>query len=83
MRHFFRKPIPGDSSDPESLTALLERYLVWMETHHYCENTVVIRRVTLSKFLLFCHEREVTKADDVSRDMIERYQRRLFYPIVA
>ncbi len=79
MRRYFRKPIPGDASDPASLTALLQRYLLWMETHHFAEGTVAIRRLTLSKFLLFCHERSVTRARDVTREMIERYQRRLFY----
>ena len=79
MRRYFRKPIPGDASDPDSLTALLERYLLWMETHHFAEGTVVVRRLTLSKFLLFCHQRSVTKAREVTREMIARYQRKLFY----
>lgn len=35
MRTYFRKPIPGDASDPESLSARLERYLLYLETHHY------------------------------------------------
>ena len=48
MRRSFRKPIPGDATDPDSLTALLERYLLWMETHHFAEGTVAIRRLTLS-----------------------------------
>ena len=50
MRRYFRKPIPGDASDPDSLTAQLERYLLWMETHHFAEGTVTVRRLTLSKF---------------------------------
>ena len=34
MRTDLYKAIPGDATDPEGLTALLERYLLWMETHH-------------------------------------------------
>lgn len=79
MRTHFRNPIPGDATDPESLTALLEHYLLWMETHHYAQGTVAIRRITLSKFLRWCHERTVTKAREVTREMVERYQRHLFY----
>ena len=79
MRRHFRNPIPGDATDPESLTAFLEQYLLWMETHHYAQGTVAIRRITLSKFLRWCHERTVTKAKEVTGEMVERYQRHLFY----
>ncbi len=61
------KPIPGDPTDPAGLTALLHRYLIWMETHHYAQATAMIRRVTLSKFILWCDDRSVTRAADVSR----------------
>jgi len=71
--------IPGDPHDPEGLTALLHRYLVWLETHHFAEQTVTIRRRQLSRFLLWCDERSVTQARQVTPEMIERYQRHLFY----
>ena len=74
-----RKPIPGDASDPESLRVLLERYLLWMATHHYAQGTVRVRRIMLSNFLRWCHERTVTKALEVTRELVERYQRHLFY----
>jgi len=79
MHGQFRNPIPGDATDPESLTALLEQYLLWMETHHYAQGTVAIRRITLAKFLRWCHERSVTQAREVTREMVERYQRHLFH----
>ena len=35
MSHSLMCPcLPSDSSDPESLTALAERYLVWSEMHN-------------------------------------------------
>jgi len=79
MRTYPTKPIPGDADNPQSLCALLHRYLLWMETHSFAQGTVSIRRVTLSKFLLWCDDRSVSDAQDVTRDMIERYQRSLFY----
>ena len=57
-----RKPLPGDAADPQGLTALLERYLLWMETHHYAAGTVTVRRLTQGKFLLWCHDRSIAKA---------------------
>ena len=79
MRKFVCKPLPGDASDPQGLTALLERFLLWMETHHYAAGTVTVRRITLSPFLLWCHERSVTQARSVTHEMLERYQRHLYY----
>jgi len=79
MRSYCPNPIPGDTADPQSLAGLLARYLLWMETHHYAKGTVSIRRITLSKFLLWCEDRSVTQAAEVTSEMIERYQRHLFY----
>ena len=74
-----RSPLPGDGSDPHSLTALLYRYLSWMETHHFAAQTVQIRRRQLSRFLLWCDDRSITRACEVTPEMIERFQRHLFY----
>ncbi len=41
-----------------------------METHHYAKATATIRRVTLSKFILWSDDRSVTRAADVTRDMM-------------
>ena len=79
MRTSQRQPIPGDTSDPQSLATMLHRYLVWMETHHFAADTVYVRRTTLSMFLRWSAEREVHRAGEVTRSMVERYQRHLFY----
>ena len=71
--------VPSDPSDPESLTALAERYLVWSEVHNFAANTVAIRRRHLARFIDWCHERSVTRAREVTPAMLERYQRHLFY----
>ncbi len=74
-----RKRIPGDARDPAGLTALLHRHLIWLETHNFAKNTVNVRRLQLSRFILWCDERSVTKAREVTPQMIERFQRHLFY----
>ena len=79
MRTHPRKPIPGDPSDPRSLCALLHRYLIWIETHHFAANTVSIRRLQLSRFILWCLERSIPLADEVTPEIVERYQRHLFH----
>ena len=79
MRKFVCKPLPGDASDPQGLTALLDRYLLWMETHHYASGTVKVRRVTLSHFLRWCLERNITRPHEVTPEMLERFQRHVYY----
>ncbi|MBM4095056.1 MAG: recombinase XerD [Planctomycetes bacterium] len=74
-----RLAIPGDPHDPEGLTALLHRYLLWLETHNFAANTVKVRRLQLARFLGWCEERSVTRAADVTPDLLERFQRHLFY----
>jgi integrase/recombinase XerD len=61
------------------LTALLMRYLIWLETHHFAANTAQVRRLQLSRFILWCDDRSITQARDVTPEMIERFQRHLFY----
>ncbi len=74
-----KQTIPGDATDPAGLTALLHRYLTWLEVHHFAENTVNCRRLQLSRFISWCDERAVTQARDVTPELIERFQRHLFY----
>ena len=33
----------------------------------------------MGKFILWCHERSVTQAAEVTREMVQRYQRHLYY----
>ena len=79
MRKFPTKPIPGDAADPQSLTAMLARYLLWMEVHHYSIDTVSVRRLTLSLFIQWCLDRGMTQTPGVTREVLERYQRHLYH----
>ena len=71
--------IPGDPSDPEGLACLLERYLLWMATHHYAAGTVDLRRGIASRFIRWCLDRSVTRPAEVTEAMIQRYQRHLYF----
>ncbi len=74
-----KRAIPGDAGDPQSLCHLLHRYLQWLETHHFAENTVNVRRLQLSRFITWCEDRSITQAVEVTPELIERFQRHLFY----
>ena len=79
MRKYICQPLPGDARDPQGLTALVERYLLWMETHHYAAGTVKVRRVNLAHFLRWCLERSLTRPHTVTAEMLERFQRHVYY----
>ncbi|MEK7751566.1 MAG: tyrosine-type recombinase/integrase [Acidobacteriota bacterium] len=79
MRKFVCQPLPGDASDPQGLTALLDRYLLWLETHHYAPGTVKVRRVTLSHFLRWCLERSLTRPQPLTPEILERFQRHVYF----
>jgi integrase/recombinase XerD len=79
MRKYVCRPLPGDASDPLGLTALLDRYLLWLETHHYASATVAIRRTCLSQFLRWCFERNLTLPHAVTLEILERFQRHLYH----
>ena len=79
MRTYACLPIPGDPRDPQSLCHLLGRYLQWLETHNFAANTVNIRRLQLARFIRWCDDRSVTHAAAVTAEMIQRFQRHLFY----
>lgn len=56
----------------------MRRCLVWVETHHFSSATVQIRRLTIRAFIAWCDVRSVTRGDQVTRDMLERFQRHLY-----
>jgi integrase/recombinase XerD len=53
-------------------------YLEDVKVKGYSESAVRAAEFSLSPFILFCHERAVTTARDVTKPMIERYQRHLY-----
>ncbi len=79
MRKYICQPLPGDARDPQGLTALVERYLLWMETHHYAAGTVKVRRVNLAHFLRWCLERSISRPHTLTPEMLERFQRHVYY----
>ena len=64
------------------LTRLMDRYLLWIETHHFAHSTVQVRRLTLTFFIAWCDARSVTRADQVTRDLLERFQRHLYHSVI-
>jgi integrase/recombinase XerD len=57
----------------------MEKHLQALRVLNYSEYTVKNRRVHLGFFLAWCHDRGITEPTEVTRPILEHYQRYLFH----
>jgi integrase/recombinase XerD len=75
-----REPvIVGDPADPFGFPALTAEFTDWMGAHGYSPRTVENRQRMLAHLVTWLDERGVTRPGEVTRPMLERYQRWLFH----
>ena len=67
-----------ETTDPWGLVALSRLFLEWREARNYSETTRQTIEGTLSELVVWCHERGIRKASEVTRPILEAYQRALF-----
>jgi integrase/recombinase XerD len=74
-------PLPpiGDPADPDSLYAYMLRYLAWMRVKNYTQDTIENRQVYLRYFIHWCIERGLAQPQEITKPILERYQRYLFH----
>ena len=72
-----RKPI-GDLSDAQGFAALLADYLAWLQVRNYSAATGRNREHYVGAFAQWCAERALTRPTEVTKPLLERYQRWLF-----
>jgi len=73
-----REPL-GDANDPRSFEVLIARYLEWRDVHHYSPRARGTCESCLRGFASWCVERGLERPVDVTRAVVERYQRWLFH----
>ncbi len=80
MRRGQRRPAApiGDPADPHGLWTWTQRYLDWLTTHHFTAATLRHRRVYLGYFLTWCEARSLRRPTEITRPILERYQRHLY-----
>jgi integrase/recombinase XerD len=61
------------------LAALMDKHLEALRAQNYSEYTVKSRRVHLGFFVGWCHDRGITEPTEVTRPILEHYQRFLFH----
>jgi integrase/recombinase XerD len=68
----------GNPSDPESLWNHMRRFSQWQLEKNYSPKTVEGRETALGFFITWCQTRGLTRPQEVTKPILERYQRHLF-----
>ena len=71
--------IAGDPADLAGFPRMIDEFGEWMGSHGYSPRTIENRRVMLSYLVDWLAERGVTRPVEVTRPMLESYQRALFH----
>jgi len=77
-RHQFQTPI-GNLSDVESFAAYLARYIEALGIKHCTEATLYNNERYLRHFIRWGEDRALTRPNEITKPIIERYQRHLYY----
>lgn len=72
-------PVPGDPADPDGFAVLVEGFCEWMAVRGYSPKTIERYHVSLALFADWAVERGVEQPREVTRPVVERYQRALFH----
>ncbi len=68
----------GNPNDPDGLVAYLNRHLDGLAIQNYSPETIRSRRYNLRLFLVWCDERSLTRPDEITRPILQSYQRYLY-----
>lgn len=74
-----KKPTPESAKEPDGLHVWLLRYLEWLRVRHYSERTVVNREKAVALFIAWSEARGLLRPMEVTKPILERYQRHLYY----
>ena len=63
---------------PDTFAPLLEKWWQWLLVQHYSAETVISRKVAIKGFVVWCRDRGLTRPSEISKPILERYQRHLY-----
>ncbi len=69
----------GDLSDPNGFAAYRERYIEWMGVRNYSLKSAESRLLYINYFMQWCEERGLTQPCEITKQIVERYQRYLYH----
>lgn len=75
---------PPDRSSPPTPTVALRyiaAHLDYLRARNYAEDTIVFKDMALRAFAAWCEERGIVRLNEVTRPVLQRYQRHLHHTI--
>ncbi len=78
MRGVKNPPLPGEG-DPDSLATYRARYLAWLAERNFSAETLESRGRDLYAFIVWAAERGLAEPREITRPILERYQRHLYH----
>jgi integrase/recombinase XerD len=75
---YLSKFAPVDAINPESVWAYLQRFTRWQQERQYSEHTIYNRERTLKAFAAWAQERGLVRPHEVTKPILERWQRHLY-----
>lgn len=71
----------GTPSDPRSLLAYALAYKEHLQARGYATQSVQYKYASLKWFIEWCHERGIERIEAITRPILQRYQRYLYYAV--
>ncbi len=68
-------------SDPCSLEAYALAYKEQLHAQHYAEQSVQYKHASITWFIEWCHERGIERIEQITRPVLQRYQRYLYHAL--
>jgi len=69
----------GNPGDPQGMAVMMDKFIQWMRVTNYSERTVENRQLYLSYFIQWAEDRGITRPTEVTKPILERYQRFLYH----
>ena len=69
----------GDPNDPQGMVAMMGQYIEWRQVRNFAERTIETQRDYLRYFIDWCSVRGVSQPAEVTKPIIERYQRFMYH----
>ena len=74
-----KRSVPAAQQPGDRMHALMNEYLEWIAVQNYTPATIVTFRVSIDYFLGWCRERGLDDVTEITRPVLERYQRALYH----
>jgi integrase/recombinase XerD len=78
-RKIWLKEPSWNREDPAGMGALADGFFEFMKFKNFSHHTLSQREANLRFFFQWCEQRGITRPDEVTRPILERYQRYLYY----